>query len=335
MARFMQEFREGQRRGGKSNPVYVEFSNPRGPSGTSTVRGRRFGMNQVDGFYGVGDGIMAGLVAETKRPTDYRSIFRGSYDPDAERKASWAALQDLLRQNRTEREISADGTVGSKLDLSKNKDALDRNTAALKLLTRQAEQGVIGAPTGQNEQDANFKQILNPGGGADGENQTFGRRLYDTAYGALNQAVQMAIMGQGGWSDILRTVGAQFASTLLQQLFSAGGGPGGGAAGIGFSLISGLVTGLSGGGWKWGGKKATGGKVKQGYYYEVNEIGREYIAMTGDGVVIPAGGGKGMGGGGTTVNNNFYMTDRVTRESQSQVASRAAAASARAASRNG
>lgn len=345
-AKFLQQFREGQKKGGKSNPLYVEFT--RQGEATESVKRRgkasedRFNMGQV-GFYGTG-GMMGGLAdfANQQAPErNYRNVFRQSYDEAALTRASTESLLKVLRNAEASGAISPSfdaKDVGTNLDFSKSQAALDRNTAALNLLTKQAAgKGAPGAGnlTAAGQQAANFAEIQNSGGAADKEN-SWRMRITESGSQAMVQAIQMAMNGEGGFTDILRSVGAQFANTLITQLFSAGGGPGGAAAGIGFSLISGLVTGLSGGGWKWGGKKAAGGKVKKGYTYEVNEIGKEYISMAGDGYVYPAGTSFEMKGqsGPTVVNNTFVLPNGATKESQTQVGARAAAASSRALARN-
>jgi hypothetical protein len=102
---------------------------------------------------------------------------------------------------------------------------------------------------------------------------------------AITQNVEQALLMGRSWSDALKAILVEIVKVIIQMTIlnrlkqqSGGIGGGGGFGGFFGSLLGGL----------FGGKKAKGGPVTPGHFYEWKENGHEFFAPTTPGVVIPA-----------------------------------------------
>jgi uncharacterized phage infection (PIP) family protein YhgE len=138
--------------------------------------------------------------------------------------------------------------------------------------------------------------------------------------------------GVGVW-DALKKAADNFAAAitqiiaqrLVERLFGQMGSANGGSSG---NWIGSLFGSLFGGG------RADGGDVLGGTGYLVGEQGPELFVPRTAGVVIPAHITKAMGGGGNVVNNAFYLPERYSPQTQSQISQKTGIATRRALTRN-
>lgn len=107
-------------------------------------------------------------------------------------------------------------------------------------------------------------------------------------------------------SDLIRiAVRKAIVGPIANLLF--GGGSGGGIGGI----IASVIGGVASGGKSIGNGKASGGHVRAGQIYQVNENGVEGFQPAQSGKIIPLGRMRGGGGGGgTTVLQTFVLDAR-------------------------
>jgi hypothetical protein len=101
----------------------------------------------------------------------------------------------------------------------------------------------------------------------------------------IGQTIEQAALFGRSWTDALKAVVIEIVKaivqmTILNRLKASGASAGGGGGFGGF--FSSLVGGL------FGGKKAKGGPVMPGHYYEWKENGHEYFAPNTPGTVVPA-----------------------------------------------
>lgn len=182
------------------------------------------------------------------------------------------------------------------------------------------------------------------------------KALTEDAFRGLGDALtEVFTTGKADWSSLEKTIVSGITRIIVEQqlikpiaqfLQGAGGGSGGG--GLLSSLFSSAIGALTGGGMMGppaalAGARATGGPVKKGGLYAVNELsthgpgeiltsgGRQYLMARENGYVQPMQAARG----GVQQVNHFHISGPVDRRTEQQLATAAGRGAQQALARNG